>query len=212
MPSCSRPLALRLLTGYQTTTLRLSCDHPIQPEFLARAGIPLELVQQLKEWDLKIPKIIRIGMTPEVAGGLDNAESVRVWREVMEKTQALAAALDQYLVTESDELKDLLERLPPQDWIDENIVRFREQLIRLNLIREYGWKVGKRFLDVHGTLPEEAAPLPVPIPKELQSEEERSAFASGFHTRSALELPTGLDFRPLAKELAELERKLGIRP
>jgi hypothetical protein len=214
-PSCSAPLGLRLLPDFTTSTFCLACDAPIPVELLVQVGIPADLIERLKAWDRRSPKITGVGIESDLGLDLDDRQFVVAWKEVREETFSLLTEFRRHLPAEADVVADVFATRKPEEWTDGEIAAWRRQGLRLRLILEYGGTRGEQFMEEGGAPPGDSDPLPIPIPTILRSDEERAWFDEGFRLGARFKVPVGgvpsQNRGPWRDRLIELERDLGVR-
>lgn len=193
-PKCGLFLGVRLHDDHGTAAWCRSCGKPLDSRYLIRAGLPSDLIARSMEWGKRSTEIIT-----GVGAGLDDAEFVKVWKELRDETRTLLESWRRFVETDADVVSEVFHRKPAQAWTDETIVEWRGHQRRVRDLTWFGYLIGRRSGALSGV---------VPYPTGVGSDEDREAFRCGFNT--AVELnsyPKSAD--GLGRELADLESNFG---
>lgn len=130
-PACGAPLGLRLLPDFYSDAWCLACDRPIEPEFLLRSGLPADLLDRLKVWGRRSPRITGVGLEGDVGSDPEDTNFVIAWKEVRAETLALLSDFRRHLPAEADVIADVFETRKPDQWSDPEIRSWRRTQLRL---------------------------------------------------------------------------------
>lgn len=133
-PKCGLFLGVRLHDDHGTAAWCRSCGKPLDSRYLIRAGLPSDLIARSMEWGKRSTEIIT-----GVGAGLDDAEFVKVWKELRDETRTLLESWRRFVETDADVVSEVFHRKPAEAWTDETIVEWRRHQRRVRDLTWFGY-------------------------------------------------------------------------
>lgn len=211
-PDCAAPLRLRLSAETWSPARCGVCVRSLDLKFLAQSGMAEDLIERTRIWGKSIARVTGIGRDGRIGSELDDAGFIAAWRSAREQARTLLSDLRRYCPAELDVLGEGFETPPPEEWTDAEILSWRLLKDRLRWIEKYAETLAEQYVDQGGAPPSGFEPFRFPYPTGLRSEEERRCFRSGFTQGAHFGTRAWSHLGTRADRLAELERRLGIRP